>query len=368
MKYLILYTCLLLIFAVRGFTQESSSEDFVFDCRTCHACDKPTKKDPCLKECPRAELITIHHTAEEGPGQILMDEFSEISDQYGPVMFSHRVHSEMSEMAGGCALCHHNNPPGHILACRYCHEKQRARTDVSTPDLMAAYHRQCMDCHRAWTHDVSCVSCHALHTEAPRSTEPESTGRIHPKIEEPDRLVYETGYEDGEVVTFYHNEHVSLFGFECRDCHRKESCVRCHDQRKTEKKDLQLHDRCSTCHDTEDDCVHCHRSDIQPPFDHSRQTRFKLGAFHKDLPCKNCHGRKFKRLKPGRACVDCHASWTPETFDHKVTGLLLNEIHREIDCEECHAGRAYDEKPGCTACHEDLAYPAAVPGKRVRLK
>ena len=141
--------------------EKTKTSDFVFDCRTCHICEKPTKKNPCLRECPRAELITIHHSPEEGPDRIVMDQFIVVSDKYNPVLFSHRVHSEMSEMSGGCALCHHNNPPGHILSCRECHEINRLRDDVSMPDLMAAYHRQCMDCHIEWSHNVSCTDCHA---------------------------------------------------------------------------------------------------------------------------------------------------------------------------------------------------------------
>lgn len=31
------------------------------ECKRCHSCDFPTKKNPCLIACPRNELITIEH-------------------------------------------------------------------------------------------------------------------------------------------------------------------------------------------------------------------------------------------------------------------------------------------------------------------
>ena len=57
-------------------------------------------------------------------------------------------------MGGGCENCHHYNTSGPILKCSSCHESSRKREDVSIPDLKGAYHRQCMDCHREWSHDT----------------------------------------------------------------------------------------------------------------------------------------------------------------------------------------------------------------------
>ena len=372
MKSIIWIICFILTASTAGLGQDSAeekTENFVFDCRTCHICDQPTKKDPCLRACPRAELITIHHSPEEGPVRIVMDEFSGQSDIYEPVIFSHRVHSEMSDMSGGCVLCHHNNPPGHILACRECHETNRSRTDISKPDLMGSYHRQCMDCHRGWSHSTSCTSCHALRSDetkaAVESDLPEPAQRVHPKINVPDKLVYETEYEEGKLVTFYHNEHVQLFGFECGDCHRQESCIRCHDKLKEEQTTETSHNRCSDCHDTDDGCNFCHGDHARSPFSHLKRTNFRTDRYHQDLPCSACHDLKFKRPKPDRACNVCHQLWTHETFDHKVTGLILDENHLEIDCASCHSGQIFDGKPDCSSCHDDdIVYPTNKPGRR----
>ncbi len=90
-----------------------------------------------------------------------MDEFKGISDLYDPVNFSHRAHAEMSGISGGCKMCHHYNPPGKIVNCEYCHEKERNRTDITKPDLKGAYHRQCIDCHKQWNKSTDCIQCHS---------------------------------------------------------------------------------------------------------------------------------------------------------------------------------------------------------------
>ena len=114
-------------------------------CKTCHTCDVPTKQNPCLVACPRNEMITVNQTAEQGPDVIKIDN---LANKYQPVTFSHKIHAQMSEMSGGCANCHHYNTSGPILACSDCHSAERKREDISKPDLQAAFHRLCIDCHQ----------------------------------------------------------------------------------------------------------------------------------------------------------------------------------------------------------------------------
>jgi hypothetical protein len=52
-------------------------------------------------------------------------------------------------------------------------------------------------------------------------------------------------------------------------------------------------------------------------------------------------------------CSSCHAKWTPETFKHHVTGLVLDEVHSGIDCDACHPDYRYNAAPVCDTCHED---------------
>jgi len=357
-------------------TKENDQKEFTYDCSTCHTCNKPTKKNPCLNPCPRFELITIYHKAEEGPENIIMKGDYSGRDLYESVLFSHRVHSEMANMAGGCSMCHHYNPPGRILPCKDCHENQRKRTDISKPDLKGAYHRQCMNCHREWQHSTDCLSCHLQRddNESDRLISlDQSDKKGHAGITEPERILYETDTKEGKLVTFYHEQHKVLFGFECTDCHSNESCVRCHDTRKD--KDAKFtsgengHKSCSKCHNTESqkDCGFCHSSKIKPSFDHLLRSGFALSNYHNELPCGKCHTEKGKFSGINKNCVTCHSSWDNSNFDHKITGLKLDENHIDNDCIDCHVDLNFGKKPTCDNCHDsDIIFPQNLPGEKMR--
>jgi hypothetical protein len=341
-------------------------------CSTCHTCEVPTKENPCVKACPRAHMVTVHHSAEDAPNIFVMSENGDSSDLYLPVRFSHRWHAEMSSMAGGCELCHHYNPPGSVLACRDCHSAERQRTNLGRPDLRAAYHRQCIDCHREWEHGVECTSCHAYRTAsagvAEKQGKDEYAQRRHPTVRTPERIVYETPLETGPRVTFYHDEHASMFGLKCVDCHSREGCIRCHDRKKPESPRVMSsgagHGRCESCHDTGDHCEKCHGQDVKGKFDHLKRTGFSLTDYHGGLACSRCHTTKgsFAGLK--RSCISCHRGWNPGNFKHAVTGLTLDATHKELECALCHADEQYGNPAGCENCHEGIAYPARLPGTR----
>ena len=70
-------------------------------------------------------------------------------------------------------------------------------------------------------------------------------------------------------------------------------------------------------------------------------------------------------MKQTRACNGCHTAWSPDTFDHAVTGQPLNATHTSFDCEDCHADRQFDAAPTCDSCHDEeegIAFPARRPG------
>ncbi len=75
-------------------------------CQTCHECSAPTKTNPCLSACPRANALPGFHPTNQGPEVLIM---GKVSKEYGPVIFSHRLHADMSKMSGGCYGCHHYN-------------------------------------------------------------------------------------------------------------------------------------------------------------------------------------------------------------------------------------------------------------------
>jgi len=182
-------------------------------------------------------------------------------------------------------------------------------------------------------------------------------------ITTPDTYTYDTTYSKGPVVTFHHADHVEVFGQQCVDCHRGDSCARCHDTgaRSIEKVDHVT--SCFTCHG-ESDCGFCHDREPMPRFDHKRSTGFDLAPYHSDHACDTCHRSAKDFRHPTGRCADCHIHWEVGSFDHSVTGMVLNEDHSEIDCDGCHLDMDFDAKPSCEDCHDEPMYPEALPGTR----
>lgn len=344
------------------------------NCKACHSYEYPTKSDPALINCPRSKMISVFHRPEEGPVVVSMND---IKGKYGPVIFSHRVHSEMSEMSGGCNGCHHYNTTGPVLKCKKCHAEKRKREDLTKPDLNAAYHRQCINCHRQWSRNVNCDGCHKLKEGASDASViqliKKVSNALHPEIKHPEKVVYETNYNKGKFVTFYHDEHTNIFGIQCIECHRDENCIRCHDinriiagkditnqQKKVHKSLDEHHTPCTACHQMKK-CDKCHRSNTMERFDHAEAAGWNLKSYHSSLQCNKCHGNKIGKVN--RNCSGCHKKWEQGNFNHLVTGMILNENHKEIDCESCHEKNNYSVKPVCSSCHDDKSYPKDKPGK-----
>ncbi|MBI5731310.1 MAG: cytochrome c3 family protein [Ignavibacteriales bacterium] len=249
----------------------------------------------------------------------------------------------------------------------------RKRTDVSKPDLKGAYHRQCMECHRTWSGKVDCESCHALNGGSQNTKtqilQDRSAKRVHPKIIAPTTLKFDTPKATGKMVTFYHSQHADLFGLECQSCHTNESCAKCHTKNKTSllktKTTEQKHAVCSSCHNTKQNCGNCHSHSVQEGFNHATKTGFDITKFHGKVSCNTCHTEKGKFTGLNSECINCHGKWTQENFQHKVTGVILDETHLTLECKDCHQEKNYS-KPICSNCHEDKSFPKNIPGKLIK--
>ena len=299
-------------------TNASSDTPQEVRCSECHTCPNPTAANPCLVPCPRPMPA-------QGPAVVLLNQ---LSAQYEPVIFAHKLHSQMSEMSGGCAVCHHFNQANRILACRDCHSEDQPKT-ILEPGLRGAYHRLCLKCHREWNQDTKCSVCHALKTanSAPVVAPDPSDimGTLHPDVKEPVTKIYQTSDAQGKLVTFRHQEHIQRFGFKCAACHHEDNCGDCHRTKNVPTvamSVMQHHARCAICHQTtgsSDICAHCHSDEEIPP------------------------------------------------FTHEQTGLALNEDHQIADCVDCHVDGRFHQEPTCSACHEaDVSYPAKLPGTKVK--
>ncbi len=275
-------------------TKKAANEDP--DCTQCHACEKPTSRDICLKPCYRhvVRSQSSGHSLSEAPDTVLLDE---LVAEYLPIQFDHKLHARMAGMNDNCSSCHHYSPKGEIPACRTCHPKDAASASDAQPDLRTAYHRQCLGCHSQWANQALCDVCH-----------PEPNGGTHkPKltgdstytcvVSVPVSKTYKTTFKSAPFVTFQHVEHIEEFGLECVDCHQNENCQYCHDQINREnlsKPMNQIHAICSGCHEIgselagTDGCDECHDPVEQPARFHSI-VGYKLPQYVKHLGCTGCH-------------------------------------------------------------------------------
>jgi hypothetical protein len=279
----------------------------------------------------------------------------------------------MSGMGSGCPTCHHFSPAGRIPKCGECHGNQTNAANLRQPSLKGAYHRQCLSCHREWSHDTQCVLCHSpadagkLVNAAPDTTD--IMGISHPRINVPAIKTFYTPYKKGPMVTFHHSEHIDLFGLRCVDCHKQENCGGCHDLQKPvsmAKTQEQVHAICSNCHKA-DRCETCHDTREKPAFSHAK-TGWALNRFHQELECRACHPTGKKIAKLDTNCINCHGAWNSGGFRHAVTGLQLDETHAQLDCADCHAEKKFDAQPSCSNCHDDgRTGKSTPPGKMIKI-
>lgn len=346
----------LFVFTTSGFAKDktvTSKSGATFDCRDCHACDSPTKKNPCLQECPRSQPLSIDMTQDT----IIFDHLINL---YGPTPFTHKAHAHMAEMGEGCSNCHHHTPADHKnTACRDCHAAELTPENMLVPSAKAIYHRNCLSCHQEWSHDLDCEKCHVKGTKSKLPALNQ-----YPPTKRPDKLVWDSKeFEKETKVTFFHKNHVDFFGLSCTKCHQDESCRNCHDKGEPRYKFVRdadaFHDMCNQCH-AKRSCEWCHRKGEVEAFTHDK---WPLNRYHKPLSCEKCHKTKGKFKGLSRNCNSCHKGWNAKTFNHvKVTGVVLDEIHLEADCGDCHEKRNFGRKPSCDACHDDgRKYPASKP-------
>jgi hypothetical protein len=298
-----------------------------------------------------------------GPDTVMLDK---LVDLYQPVPFDHRGHAEMAEMWDGCVTCHHRPPSAdtaheatpedrpkqdqsnEIPACKSCHPVKPEKEDLHIPTLKGAYHRQCLNCHREWTHENACVLCHAPRdgqVSPVKVTPDDIVGRMHPPVDPPKEKLYRARFTPvaGPNVLFRHDEHVQGFGLKCVNCHRRDSCADCHN------KPAPATNASSTASTTQGV--------------HVLQTARTWKETHG--PCASCHRND--------TCNHCHFTddnFAPQPFSHSMTKQLLDKDHDTLACGDCHKRVKFKEFLTCgdASCHKQraVAFPTDLPGERVK--
>jgi hypothetical protein len=87
-------------------------------------------------------------------------------DLYGPVRFMHGKHATLTK---DCALCHHFLPldkeSEETTRCSACHQEPFKKDHPERLGLKAAYHQQCMGCHKDMDKGpIDCAGCHSKNT------------------------------------------------------------------------------------------------------------------------------------------------------------------------------------------------------------
>ncbi|MAE67308.1 MAG: hypothetical protein CMJ18_23855 [Phycisphaeraceae bacterium] len=315
---------------------------------------------------------------ETGPEIVMLDE---LCDLYDPVPFEHAAHARMAEMSDGCRTCHHRDPaPGteanesvhadrrrgqdremRIPDCKSCHPVNAAEADIRMPSLKGAYHRQCLNCHKAWTGANGCVICHRPRRAGTEvaPTPDDIVGRMHPPIEPPKVTMYKARFTPamGGSVMFRHEEHVRRYGLKCVRCHRRDSCADCHgtDGHAHPRKPVaparswrQAHGPCMACH-RQQACRHCHYPEggtAPPPFDHER-TGQVLDADHASLPCSRCHAKLDFHANPGCGSAECHDPGAAVAFpDHRPGPIIEARAPTLVDGKSPAAKRPSEDRGG----------------------
>ncbi|SMC96221.1 Class III cytochrome C family protein [Desulfocicer vacuolatum DSM 3385] len=83
-------------------------------------------------------------------------------DHYGPVRFAHKRHAAL---IGDCTACHHYRPKDESMSettrCSACHQEAFKADNPQRLGLKAAFHQQCMACHKQEAKGpVNCTGCH----------------------------------------------------------------------------------------------------------------------------------------------------------------------------------------------------------------
>jgi hypothetical protein len=155
-------------------------------CQACHMADvdqvaeslqHTEEKDLAAMYLNARQPLSAMYPASDIPETV---EIKALMNQYEPVKLPHRkiiqtlsnnikdsklvayFHADKNTL---CQACHHHSPAApKPPSCASCHGQPFDQRDPTKPGLMAAYHRQCMECHDAMNLEkpvaTNCVACH----------------------------------------------------------------------------------------------------------------------------------------------------------------------------------------------------------------
>jgi len=300
------------------------------------------------------------------------------------------VHGKSEAASRACTDCHETNRwrPAPLFAhdktpfpldgkhkavdCAKCHVPAVDTTDKPSSLVFASQpHAACSDCHldpHAGALGVDCRQCHS------------TAGWL---------LIQGASFDHTKTRYPLEGKHATV------------TCAGCHAQERKKPK----FDACNDCHGDAHGgtvvakarltlCEDCHTVDgFRParfPLAKHKETAFPLRGAHQATPCYACHRPlgtgphpraadltplhddciachqdphrgQTEKYSTGGGCLSCHNedSWRSVTFDHGVTGFVLDGRHAVADCLGCHR-KSGSELPFsgsikyCAGCHKDV--------------
>ncbi len=165
---------------------EKKRQQGTSSCLNCHSVPKSEAADETALNAARQSAASILKQREAKTATYEMKDIPEIvkidtlMDQYEAVKLPHRkiIQTMVNNISGNklanlfhheqgtvCQGCHHHSPAAQQPPkCVSCHGKPFNAKDPFKPGLMAAYHRQCFECHEAMKIEkpvsTDCTACH----------------------------------------------------------------------------------------------------------------------------------------------------------------------------------------------------------------
>lgn len=236
--------------------------------------------------------------------------------------------------AQACASCHEDPHAGQFGAasnCASCHSEERwtpSRIEAASHTSFAL-----TGAHAA----VDCAACHAADAAgarvfrgAPRACESCHADAHEQRFERQLALVASevraaggncglchdaTRFDDVERERF---DHAHWTGFELAGAHARATCEACHARSKTPDDFGRTFGRVASVSGAPvTSCINCHRDAHRGAFDSLYVTDAQRGV------CAQCHG--VESFRPALA-----------SFDHALTGFVLDGAHSNASCEQCH--------------------------------
>ncbi len=201
---------------------------------------------------------------------------SHLAKTYQPVVFSHQMHSLITE---DCAVCHHHSGAGQTPPCSKCHGVSTGSKESGAPGLKDAYHRQCIGCHKKIEMGpTGCMDCHTKVTiEMPSGQQASQDVKDVPvkkaTQDMPETFILSSLEKMYEPVVFSHAMHTEM----------AEDCATCHHHSEAGQTPA---------------CGECHGAPFNP--ENLNMPGLK-GAYH--LQCMSCH----RDMGAPVGCTECHA-------------------------------------------------------------